>query len=86
MKVKYLSMVAIASAMSLGFVGACANPCGAKENPDTGVKTETVDPCSGKANPCAAKENPCAAKENPCAAKENPCAAKENPCAAKDTP
>ncbi|MDJ0712775.1 MAG: hypothetical protein QNJ54_00965 [Prochloraceae cyanobacterium] len=73
MKIKSVTMLAIAPILSLALVTACTNPCAAKEKP-AGDRTE---------NPCAAKENPCAAKENPCAAKENPCAAKENPCAAK---
>lgn len=73
MKVKYLSMLAIASVMSLGFVGACANPCAATDEPDAGTTTETVDPCAGE-DPCAASEDPCAGAEDPCAAGEDPCA------------
>ena len=82
MKVKYLSMMAIASVMGLGLIGACANPCAAKEGADPcAAKTETVDPCAGAADPCAGAADPCAAKEDPCAAKSDPCAAKEDPCA-----
>ncbi|MBW4623689.1 MAG: redoxin domain-containing protein [Cyanosarcina radialis HA8281-LM2] len=70
MKIRYFSLLAIVSLLSLGAVVSCSNPNTANTNTSTNVATEA------QANPCAAKTNPCAAKANPCAAKNNPCAAK----------
>ncbi|MEB3827431.1 hypothetical protein [Phormidium sp. CCY1219] len=71
MRINYLSTLAAASVLSLGFVVGCANPCAAQTKDQT---TET------QGNPCASKSdsNPCASKTdaNPCASKSN-----ANPCA-----
>lgn len=70
MRINYLSTLAAASVLSLGFMVGCANPCAAQTKDKT---TETeANPCASKnANPCASKTN-----SNPCASKSNP-----NPCA-----
>ena len=69
MNARYLSSLAVVSALTLGVVA-----CGGGTTPEA---TEEVDPCAADpcaADPCAA--DPCAA--DPCAA--DPCAA--DPCAA----
>jgi thiol-disulfide isomerase/thioredoxin len=69
MKIKYLSLFAIVSLLSVGTLVSCSNPCAGKtNNPDEVIQ----NPCAGK-NPCASA-NPCAGK-NPCAS-ANPCAGK----------
>ncbi len=84
MKIQHLTILTIASAISLvmvnaGLGNASTNPIG--ENNQTIVGQ---NPCASKSNPCAGK-NPCASKNNPCAGKKNPCAGK-NPCASKNNP
>ncbi len=75
MRARYLATLVTVSMLSLGFIGACANPC-------AGKTTDSPETTQEGANPCAAKDgtNPCAAKDgaNPCAAKDgtNPCASK----------
>ena len=55
MRVKYLATLATVSALTLGAVVGCANPCAGK-TPEAGG-TEQVDPCASKdKNPCAAKD------------------------------
>jgi len=73
MKIKSLSMLAIAPIFTLALITGCANPCAGKTktSPDG---TELKDPCAGK-SPCAGKKDPCAGK-NPCAGKKDPCAGK----------
>ncbi|MGF1485746.1 MAG: hypothetical protein ACFBSE_01365 [Prochloraceae cyanobacterium] len=68
MKIKSLSMLAIAPIFTLALVTGCVNPCAGKTKSPSGA--ETTNPCASKSNPCASKSNPCAAKSNPCAAKE----------------
>lgn len=77
MRAKYLATLVTVSMLSLGFIGACANPCAGKTTGGSETTQEGVNPCAAKdvANPCAAKDstNPCAAKggANPCAAKDD---------------
>ncbi|WP_107669306.1 thioredoxin domain-containing protein [Cyanothece sp. BG0011] len=85
MKIKYFSLFAIVSLLSVGTLTACANPCAGQSTSTTANQVTQNDPCAGKnpcagANPCAGK-NPCAGA-NPCAGK-NPCAG-ANPCAGKN--
>ena len=72
MRAKYLATLVTVSMLSLGFIGACANPCAGKTT-NGSETTNEVNPCAAKdgANPCAAKDNPCVAKDNPCASKKN---------------
>ena len=56
MKIQYLSVLAIASILSLGAIASCSNPNAATNNTPTNTGTEV------KANPCASKANPCASK------------------------
>ena len=71
MRAKYLATLVTVSMLSLGFIGACANPCAGKtpEGGTDGTSETQVNPCAAKdGNPCAAKDgkskdgNPCAAK------------------------
>ncbi|MBD1854741.1 thioredoxin family protein [Leptolyngbya sp. FACHB-1624] len=77
MKIRFFSVLAVTSLLSLGVIAGCSNPCAAKTKTSASTSTEA------KANPCASKANPCASKANPCASKANPCASKANPCASK---
>jgi thiol-disulfide isomerase/thioredoxin len=63
MKIKYLSLIAIVSLLSVGTLVSCSNPNASKP---TNANTEIQNPCAS-ANPCAGK-NPCASA-NPCAGK-----------------
>ena len=75
MRAKYLATLVTVSMLSLGFIGACANPCAGKTPNGSETTQDGANPCAAKdgANPCAAKDgaNPCAAKDgtNPCASK-----------------
>jgi thiol-disulfide isomerase/thioredoxin len=70
MKIRFFSVLAITSLLSVGVIAGCSNPCAAKTKTSASTSTEA------KANPCASKANPCASKANPCASKANPCASK----------
>ncbi|MDJ0724146.1 MAG: hypothetical protein QNJ38_03450 [Prochloraceae cyanobacterium] len=67
MKIKSVSMLAIAPIFTLALITGCANPCAAKTKPSPD-STEVKDPCAGKIDPCAGK-SPCAGKIDPCAGK-----------------
>jgi hypothetical protein len=58
MKIKYFSLLAVVSLLSIGAVSGCANPCAAK------TKTPGNTGSAVQANPCASKTNPCASKAN----------------------
>lgn len=63
MKIRYFSVLAVVSLLSLGSLASCSNPCAAQTKNTTATNTEV------QANPCASKTNPCASKANPCASK-----------------
>ncbi|GAB4238934.1 MAG: hypothetical protein Kow0049_25950 [Stanieria sp.] len=65
MKIKYFSLLAVVSLLSIGTVAGCANPCAAKTKQPSNTGSEVqANPCASKANPCASKTNPCASKAN----------------------